>query len=502
MINKTQKNKKRIFLLFSFLITISTFVILCFIYLSKQQQINFIENEIIKNAINTFDDIDSIREWNINNYGVYLDNNSTFIKYDHAQMTKQISNLSKNKNKPTYKITSLNPLNPANAPTPWEKNALIDLENSNNKYFYDEEDILTNKQFNFMGALKVKESCMQCHGFQGYKVGELRGGLKISIDIQEYIQNANNINTVHTILMIAVVLIAVIVYFVVNWLNNKIFAQQLKLEELNLSLEDKVNSRTKELNELNESLEDKIMQAIETNKHQEEIMIVQSRHAAMGEMISMIAHQWRQPITVISMAANNIKLDASMDMIEAEDMDSIADDILEQTHYLSDTIDDFRDFFKPNKEKTNILPQDVIEDSIKIIEKSLINNNIQLIQNFKETEKINTYPKELLQVLINIIKNAKEAFSNKSIETKSITINLSQNKKNIIIEILDNAGGIDTNIIDSIFDPYFSTKDEKNGTGLGLYMSETIIHKHLYGKLEVQNNNDGAMFTITLPIEK
>ncbi|MEA3384015.1 MAG: HAMP domain-containing sensor histidine kinase [Campylobacterota bacterium] len=234
---------------------------------------------------------------------------------------------------------------------------------------------------------------------------------------------------------------------------------------------------------------------------QEEIMIAQSRHAAMGEMISMIAHQWRQPLSVIAMGANNIIADIELDMLDEKALHDGSMKILEQTQELSKTIDDFKNFFRPIKTVEDIYPEDIFNDAFNVIGKSLQNNEIVVIKEFKNGKKIKTYSRELMQVFINIIKNAKEVLVENKIKDKKIYITIKDTENLIEISICDNAGGIKPDIIDKIFNPYFSTKHEKNGTGLGLYMSKTIIEKHLHGKIEVRNSNDGACFTIKLPRE-
>ena len=234
-------------------------------------------------------------------------------------------------------------------------------------------------------------------------------------------------------------------------------------------------------------------------KDQEEIMIAQSRHAAMGEMISMIAHQWRQPLSIISMASNNILVDIEFDSIELNSLKETSLEIIEQTQELSKTIDDFRDFFKPNKNIEVILIQDVIQEALQIMGKALENNEIQVIKHYQNKQKIQTYSRELMHVLINILKNAKEALVEKKVSEKSIQIEVYDNTKDISIKISDNAGGIDKNTIQNIFQPYFTTKHEKNGTGLGLYMSKTIVEKHLQGIITVSNTPNGVCFEIILP---
>ena len=237
-------------------------------------------------------------------------------------------------------------------------------------------------------------------------------------------------------------------------------------------------------------------------QYQEELMIFQSRHAAMGEMISMIAHQWRQPLAVISMDANNILADIELDMVEQESLKEISVEIIEQTNELSKTIDDFKEFFKPVKESEMVLVEEVIKKAFSVVGKSLENNNVAVRKIFSSKQEIDTYSRELMQVFINILNNAKEVLIEKNVQTKEILIELEDTEDTIIIKICDNAGGILDSIIDKIFEPYFSTKDAKTGTGLGLYMSKTIIEKHLSGTLRVVNTHEGACFIIELPFKK
>jgi signal transduction histidine kinase len=232
-------------------------------------------------------------------------------------------------------------------------------------------------------------------------------------------------------------------------------------------------------------------------KEQEELMIAQSRHAAMGEMISMIAHQWRQPLSVIAMGANNILIDIELENIKEETLQMEANSILLQTQHLSKTIDDFRDFFKPNKEKERVLIPSVLEEALAVIGKSFENSNI-IVQNiYDSSTEVEIYARELLQVFLNLLKNAKEALQGQ--DQRKITNTVYENENEVVIEICDNGGGIKDDIIDKIFDPYFSTKDEKNGTGLGLYMSKIIVEKHLKGKLEVSNRANCVCFMVKIP---
>ena len=234
-------------------------------------------------------------------------------------------------------------------------------------------------------------------------------------------------------------------------------------------------------------------------KQKEEMMMAQSRHAAMGEMIGMIAHQWRQPISVIAMAANNMLVDISFEDIDLEEFEKGATSIVDQTQHLSKTIEDFRNFFRPDNEKETVKLKSIIDESIEIFGASLKNSNIELIIDIQSDTVMNIHGRELLQVYINLIKNAKDALIENRDENRTITITLNDSDKYINTIICDNAGGIPSNIINKIFEPYFTTKDKKVGTGIGLHMSKTIIEKHMDGLLLVKNCDYGACFTVQLP---
>jgi len=242
---------------------------------------------------------------------------------------------------------------------------------------------------------------------------------------------------------------------------------------------------------------------IEQELHdKDEMMIAQSQNAAMGEMISMIAHQWRQPLSVISMAANNIMADIELESIEYKSLKDTALEITKQTNELSNTIDDFRDFFRPKKSKEIVSVHKVFDDAFNIINQSLENNNVFVIKDFQSEKEIETYSRELMQVILNILKNSKEILCEKEIINKEITIRTYDYEDNVVIEISDNAGGIPKRFIPKIFDPYFSTKNDKTGTGLGLYMCKVIVEKHLNGRINATNKENGACFTIIINDKK
>ena len=219
----------------------------------------------------------------------------------------------------------------------------------------------------------------------------------------------------------------------------------------------------------------------------------------MGEMIGMIAHQWRQPLSVISMGANNLLLDIEMGTLDSGLFKEEALSIVEQVNHLSQTIDDFRNYFRPDREKERVQVEEVLNEALVIIRKSLENNAIELSLSVSESSAVEIFRRELIQVLINVINNAKEAMNEHCKQEKRLFISTEEVSDAVIIRICDNGGGIDEAIIHRIFEPYFSTKDKQTGTGLGLFMSKTIMEKHLNGRIEaVKNGADGTCFILSI----
>jgi signal transduction histidine kinase/ABC-type nitrate/sulfonate/bicarbonate transport system substrate-binding protein len=274
------------------------------------------------------------------------------------------------------------------------------------------------------------------------------------------------------------------------------------LNKANKNLQIIVDEKTKNLKELNETLEDRIKKAIEENSKKDAVLFQQTKNAQMGEMIGNIAHQWRQPLSLISTAASGIQAQKLYGTITPEKEDEALNAIIEKVNFLSNTIDIFRDYIKEKKELKDVILQDRLNNDIQIIEASLTNNYIVLRKNIDTSEpiQISILAGELSQVIINILNNAKDILVERKIETPIIKISLVKQNYRAIISIEDNAGGIKDEIFTKIFNPYFTTKHQSNGTGLGLYMSKEIVEKHLYGKLYVENTKRGAKFIIELPL--
>ncbi|WP_419765933.1 MAG: sensor histidine kinase [Arcobacter sp.] len=264
-----------------------------------------------------------------------------------------------------------------------------------------------------------------------------------------------------------------------------------KLEEKNLELED-----------LTLNLKAKVKTAVELTKEKEKQFFEQLKMAQMGELIGNIAHQWRQPLSVISTAASGMKIKKELKVLDDEDFFHYAESILNNVTFLSDTIDEFRDYIKESHREKEIIVQDRVKMAFKMVETSFSIENIKIIEDTMEKEpiKFQLILGELLQVIIAILNNAREALSSKKSSEKWLKYSVYRDENNVIITIEDNAGGIKEEIIDKVFNPYFTTKHQSNGTGIGLYSSYDIVINHLGGTLDVENSEHGAKFFIKLPL--
>ncbi len=239
-------------------------------------------------------------------------------------------------------------------------------------------------------------------------------------------------------------------------------------------------------------------------KEKELQLLQQNKMVAMGAMIGNIAHQWRQPLSVISTAASGILMSKEFNHLNDEQENEMLNGIIKNTQFLSETIDTFRNYIKDDKKIQEVILQERLHSAINIIESTLYNHHINLINNIDNIEpiKITLIVGELSQVIINLINNAKDILLETKEEDPFIKIDLEYKNDTALITIEDNGGGIPIDVLPNIFDPYFTTKHQSQGTGLGLHMSKDIIEKHLNGKLYAQNTKDGAIFIIELPLAK
>ena len=289
-----------------------------------------------------------------------------------------------------------------------------------------------------------------------------------------------------------------------NFLQNEILKRTHQLEKSNQILKEKKD----ELDRLNSSLEIKIKDEVEKNKIFQEKLFKADKLASMGEMMSNIAHQWRQPLSMISTVATGTKIQKEFGTLKDEEIIQNMELINKNAQYLSETINDFKNFIKGDRKIKTYDLETTINNFLHIVESSIKKDSIHIILNLQENIKIDGYPNELIQCLINIFNNSKDAFEEIKEENPLIFISTTLENEIISIKIKDNAGGIPDNIITKIYDPYFTTKHKSQGTGLGLHMTYKLIDEGMHGKIEAHNVEfeyenkiyKGAEFVISLNI--
>ena len=380
----------------------------------------------------------------------------------------------KNKMPYFYKLAATNPRNPKNKADAFETKILnrfrnkevkeysIILEEKGEKYF-----------FTAIPVDKNKKSCMQCHstpeaapkelvklygssaGFHE-KVGDIRAMISLKIPLSHII----NIHIRKFFFSSLLALLLFMLFYLFIYIIYK---------------------------------KDTVLQ-----KEKEKLIANQNKLASMGEMIGNIAHQWRQPLTQLSSILMNLELHQERGEMTQEKLIQKIAEANNQISYMSTTIDDFRNFFSSGKTKTRYSITRSLELVKHLMNASLDKNNILLKIEIKEDFVLFGYPNEMTQAIVNIVNNAKDVLVERDIPSPCITIKTTKAETTNKIIITDNAGGITTKPIDKIFEPYFSTKHASIGTGIGLYMTKTIIEKNNNGTVSVQNTAIGALFTITI----
>jgi signal transduction histidine kinase len=258
----------------------------------------------------------------------------------------------------------------------------------------------------------------------------------------------------------------------------------------------------KQLEDINKNLRTEVEYQISQRHKKEQLLIQQSKLASLGEMIGNIAHQWRQPLNALGLVVQNIYFSYKMDELDDALMDKSVKKVNLLTQNMSDTIDDFRNFFKPDKEIEEFNLNTLVKDTLALVEATFEHHNIE-IKGFKDGEVLVCgFRNEFSQTLLNVLNNSKDAFFDNKIENSIVNIEIGVENNYGFVKIEDNAGGISPDILDKVFDPYFTTKEEGKGTGIGLYMAKIIIEQNMNGKIEVENINNGATFIIKVPLSK
>ena len=296
--------------------------------------------------------------------------------------------------------------------------------------------------------------------------------------INEYIQTAMIIS------FLLIISVSILSLFISQKINLTFLEYQKKVKRKELRLKN-----------LNKNLNNKIAKAIKEVKSKDRAMLHQSRHARMGEMLSMISHQWRQPLSRLSGILMEVETKVIFKKYDDDFLLKSSNDATNIIEYMSNTIEDFKNFFKPEKEKTNFYISHACEHSIGLVKDSLKNQKINLNYKIIRDKKIRGYQREYSQVILNLLLNARDALLTNNIKNPNINLIINTYKDKTIVIVSDNAKGIKEDYLEKIFEPYYSTKSNQ-GTGLGLYMSKVIIEKSMNGSLTVRNNKDGAIFKV------
>jgi signal transduction histidine kinase len=258
---------------------------------------------------------------------------------------------------------------------------------------------------------------------------------------------------------------------------------------------EKIDEANRLILKQQEALESKVKEL----EHKDELLTRQSKQAVMGEMITMIAHQWRQPLSTITLQISNLQIKRLLeDSFVERESDRIMDEINKTTIYLSNTIDDFQTYFHPDKESSKILLKDLLNKVLTFTLPRVKGTKISLDVEIDEKIELNIYINELIQVLLNLVNNAIDELSSKDYENPRVVISANDLKDCVEILVSDNGGGIKQEALEHLFEPYFSTKG-RNGTGLGLYMSQMIIEKQFGGSIDVKTSKNGSTFIIKIP---
>lgn len=292
---------------------------------------------------------------------------------------------------------------------------------------------------------------------------------------------------------------AIIIFLLFALIANA-FAVMLgkHIERFLNSYHAQVQQKTWELENLNRTLESRVQEEIKKSREQEQLLIQKAKFIALGEMISNIAHQWRQPLSQLSALLITLKLKYAMHKLDQKSMETKCAEAENIVEYMSHTIDDFRNFFMPNKDQKAFSIQKSVEEVLRIIGKSITNQHIAIEVHIEEDAQILGYKSEYEQVILNLLSNAKDAIISSGTPKGKITILLEKTAHAVRLIVKDNGGGITIHPIEKIFEPYVSTKEQNEGTGIGLYMAKLIIEKSMKGKLEARNENGGAIFTIEI----
>lgn len=259
---------------------------------------------------------------------------------------------------------------------------------------------------------------------------------------------------------------------------------------------DKLKNK-EELYQYKINLEQKVQEQVDILRQKDKTLAYQSKLASMGEMIDAVAHQWKQPLNIINMRIDMLRYDYEDNNINKEYCEKLSSDIISQTSHMQNTLDEFRTFLRPDKQKKAFSIPLIIDKVLLLVKDEMLKYKIEIEKDIEENIEIDGIENEFKHLILNLISNSKDAFVENNIDNRKIRFKLYKNENKVILEISDNAGGIPKHIIDNIFEANVTSKSEGKGTGIGLYMSSQIIKKH-NGGISVKNVENGSMFTVNI----
>ncbi|MDO7252862.1 sensor histidine kinase [Helicobacter cappadocius] len=331
----------------------------------------------------------------------------------------------------------------------------------------------------------------------------------IALHLKIIMLKNSSTNVIYKMTLVLLVIFMFVVIFMVLFLSNLVLKY---IKNINEGLQETVNEKTKELKEINKNLQRAIKHEVEQSRKKDQIMYQQARLASMGEMIQNIAHQWRQPLNSMIILIQTFKIKFYNGKLDKKFIEEQTEDGIRIAKNMSATIENFRNFFRPNKNSNDFSIKKTIEDTIKILSPVLEQRNIYVHIDIPEDVIFYGHENSLAQIFANLIKNSHDAISDQKIENGECEISSEIKESYLYFQMKDNAVGIKNEFIDKVFEPYFTTKHKSVGTGIGLYMTKEIIEKQMYGTISVSNSNwvskfsaksyYGAIFLIKLPIKQ
>ncbi len=501
-----KRNKKLIILVFFLSLVSVSLIIMHLLNDAKTKQINFLEEIILQDALAHFDSLKDEKTWSVIHAGVVEGKNSKVESvaekainpdWERWQLTRQI-----NKSKYYFKVTSKKTLNSLNKPDAFEKRGLDYFENNKNKeIYYETEENL--KKFDFIGLLKIKYSCLSCHGQQGYKLGDIRGGIRISIPTGNYESSVMLIKKRTKDFLWIIAAIAYLVFILFYIMINNIYKNQENVVKMNMDLEEKVNDRTKELQENYNKL-----------KETQEELVQAEKLSSLAEMVAGVAHEINTPIGMALTDVTHL-CDETKELKELYGKNEMSED-------------DFNDFVNQVEESSNLITinlkkganlvksfkqvavdqssdEDRIFDLKEYVEEVLMTlNNVlkktkhTVIVDIDKKLMINSNPGAFSQVITNFVMNSLiHGFENK----KDGEIKISASIKNNVLTFIykDNGKGMPQKAKEKIFDPFFTTKRHQGGSGLGMNIIYNIVTQKFGGTIKIKSEEgQGVEFDIVM----